>query len=99
MSLGPAPAVSVVVPTIGRPELLRALRSIRAQRTTACIELIVVHDGERGAKLPPEIAGVADHVLRTAGRVGGSRARNIGIAAATSDLIALLDDDDEWLPN
>ena len=89
------PSISVVVPTIGRPELLRALRSVRAQRTTAHIELIVVHDGEPGTELPTGAAGLADRVIRTAGRVGGSRARNIGIAAAAGDLVALLDDDDE----
>ena len=96
---GTAPSVSVVVPTIGRPELVRALRSVRAQRTAARVELIVVHDGRPGTELPTEVAGLADQVLRTAGRVGGSRARNLGIAAATGDVVALLDDDDEWLPN
>jgi glycosyltransferase involved in cell wall biosynthesis len=96
---GAAPSVSVVVPTIGRPELLRALRSARAQRTAARIELILVHDGKPGTELPTEVADLADRVLRTAGRIGGAHARNMGIAAATGDLLALLDDDDEWLPN
>ncbi len=31
-------------------------------------------------------------------RVGGAEARNIGIRDARSTWIALLDDDDEWLP-
>lgn len=96
---GTLTSVSVVVPTIGRPELLRALRSVRAQHSGASIELIVVHDGEAGAKLPPQVAGLADRVLRTAGRVGGGHARNLGIASAKHDLVALLDDDDEWLSN
>ncbi len=95
---GRAPSVSVVVPTIGRSELLRALRSVRAQRNTARVELIVVHDGSPGTELPSEVAGLADLVLRTSGRVGPARARNLGIAEATGDLVALLDDDDEWLP-
>jgi glycosyltransferase involved in cell wall biosynthesis len=96
---GPAPTVSVVVPTIGRSELVGALRSVRAQRTAARVELIVVHDGLPGTELPTEAAGLADHVVRTSGRVGPARARNLGIAEATGDLIALLDDDDEWLPS
>jgi len=75
------------------------LRSVRAQRCGARIELIVVHDGKPGTELPTEVAGLADHVLRTSGGVGGSRARNLGITAATGDLVALLDDDDEWFPN
>ncbi|MFG1930091.1 glycosyltransferase [Mycobacterium sp. NPDC048908] len=87
------------MPTIGRPELLRALRSARDQRTAARIEIIVIHDGEPGTELPDEVSHLADQVLRTSGRIGGCRARNLGIAAATGDLVALLDDDDEWLPN
>lgn len=93
------PSVSVIVPTIGRPELVRALRSVRAQRTRARIELIVVHDGRPGTDLSAEVADLADRVLRTTGRAGGSRARNMGIGAAAGDLVALLDDDDEWLPD
>jgi glycosyltransferase involved in cell wall biosynthesis len=64
----------------------------------ARIELIVVHDGEPGTELPHEVAELADRVLRTPGRVGGGRARNLGITVATGELIAMLDDDDEWLP-
>lgn len=92
------PEVSVVVPTIGRLELIRALRSVRAQSFVGRIELIVVHDGGLGVDLPDGADELADRVIRTPGRVGGSRARNLGIAAAEGDLVALLDDDDEWLP-
>jgi glycosyltransferase involved in cell wall biosynthesis len=95
----PAPSISAVVPTVGRPELLRALGSVRAQRTAARVELIVVYDGEPGTELPAAAASLADHVIYTEGRVGGSRARNLGIAAASGDMVALLDDDDEWLPH
>jgi glycosyltransferase involved in cell wall biosynthesis len=91
--------VSVVVPTIGRPEMARALRSVRAQTTNTNVELIVVDDSRVGTKLPAEVHNLADRVVRTPGRVGGSRARNIGIQSATNDVVALLDDDDEWLPN
>ncbi len=93
-----SPLVSVVVPTIGRPELIRALCSVRAQRTAARVELIVVHDGKAGSELSSEAEDLADRVLRTTGGVGGSHARNMGIAAAAGELVALLDDDDEWLP-
>lgn len=94
-----APSVSVVIPTIGRLELIRALRSVRAQRTSAQVELIVVHDGGPGTELPAEATELADRVLHTAGRLGPAHARNLGIAEATGDLIALLDDDDEWVPD
>src|SRR5690349_20594494 len=91
-----APSISVVVPTVGRPELLRALRSVRAQCTRSRIEVIVVDDGDPGAELPSGAASLADCVIHTEGRVGGARARNLGIAAASGDMVALLDDDDEW---
>lgn len=93
------PSISAVIPTVGRPELLRAMRSVRAQRTAADIEMIVVYDGKAGTELAAEAAALADRVVYTEGRVGASRARNLGIAAATGDMVALLDDDDEWLPH
>lgn len=93
------PSVSVIVPTIGRPELLRALESARTQITKASLEIVVVHDGAVGEELPDQASDVADRIIRTTGRVGGSRARNIGIESADGDVVALLDDDDEWLPN
>lgn len=91
--------MSVVVPTVGRPELARALRSVRAQRTTVPVELIVVNDGGPGTELPGDVLDLADTVLRTSGRRGAPHARNMGIAAAAGEVVALLDDDDEWLPD
>jgi len=93
-----APTISVVVPTLGRPALIRALQSVRTQRSQASAEVIVVFDGGPDTELPDGAADLADHVLFTSGRVGGCRARNLGIAAASGEFVALLDDDDEWLP-
>lgn len=95
---GPFPKISVVVPTIGRPELVRALRSVRAQSSVGNIEIIVVNDAAPGVELDAEAIELADRVVRTPGKVGGSRARNLGIRSATGSYVALLDDDDEWLP-
>jgi glycosyltransferase involved in cell wall biosynthesis len=38
-------------------------------------------------------------VIRTGGNKGVSFARNMGVAAATGDVIAFLDDDDVWFPS
>lgn len=90
-----AVSVSVVIPTTGRPELDRAIRSARAQ--DAEVEIVVVYDGDPGIFDPGSVSG-ADTVIVTGGRVGGSQARNLGISAARGRFVALLDDDDEWLP-
>lgn len=90
--------VSVIVPTVGRLELARALQSVRGQETEARLEIIVVNDGAPGIDIPADVCRLADRVVRTSGRTGGSNARNMGMDAATGDFIAFIDDDDEWLP-
>jgi glycosyltransferase involved in cell wall biosynthesis len=94
------PDVSVVIPTLGRPDLvIRAVRSALAQ-THDDIEVIVVIDGPdpetRGA-----LALIDDPRLRVVGlpeRGGAPNARNAGIDHARAPWTAMLDDDDEWLP-
>jgi glycosyltransferase involved in cell wall biosynthesis len=94
-------AVSAVIPTVGRPErLARAVRSVLAQ-TRPVAEVVVVHDGADAADLAA-LSRIDDRRIRvlTTSRPGRGpgHARNTGIAAATGDWIALLDDDDEWSP-
>ena len=101
MSASVYPSVSVVVPTRDRPLLLRrALGGILAQRYPGDIECVVVFD-QSEVSLP-----VIDAAHRGRVRVlvndrspGLAGARNTGALAATGDLIAFCDDDDEWLPN
>lgn len=98
---GPAPQVSVVIPTRNRPELLlqRAVRTALAQ-TLRDIEVIVVVDGPDAATAQA-LATVRDPRLRVvalAENVGPSEARNVGVRRARGEWVALLDDDDEWAP-
>lgn len=89
--------VSVVVPTHGRPELLkRALASIAAQ-TLPAAEVIVVDDLGDAAGVAAA-AAVRYLALPPSDNSGASRSRNAGAAAATGDVLAFLDDDDEWMP-
>ena len=94
------PDVSVVIPTLNRPDLaVRAVRSALAQ-THAALEVIVVVDGPDPAT-EAALAQVADPRLRVlvlAERGKAPNARNQGALAATGRWTALLDDDDEWLP-
>jgi len=93
-------SVTAVVPTRDRPELLRAaIAAILGQQYPGDIEVIVVHDQ---SEVDDSIA-VADprrsvRVISNARSPGLAGARNTGILAATGDLVAFCDDDDEWLP-
>lgn len=96
---GFSPAVTAVVPTHARPELmLRAVQSILDQDYAGVIEVIVVFDACE--LLLPDVDVPERRVLRgiTNQRVRGlAGARNSGIVAASHDFIAFLDDDDAWL--
>jgi glycosyltransferase involved in cell wall biosynthesis len=98
----PNPFISVVIPTRNRSSLLlRAVRSALEQ-TLGEVEVIVVIDGEEGSQSGDAVARLADCRVRCIAlreQVGGAEARNIGIRNARSAWIALLDDDDEWLPS
>jgi glycosyltransferase involved in cell wall biosynthesis len=94
------PLVSVVIPTLGRPNLVcRAVRTVLDQ-TVRDIEVIVVIDGE-DPRTRAALGAIRDERLRViahASNLGAGAARDTGAEAATCDWIALLDDDDEWLP-
>lgn len=87
--------VSVVIPTLGRDALSRAVRSA-VEQLPAPLEVIVVDDSGDGVPLP--VTGGLVRTIRTEGRRGPSAARNAGMSAARGDFVALLDDDDEYLP-
>jgi glycosyltransferase involved in cell wall biosynthesis len=92
--------VSVIIPSLNRPQLVSlAVRSALAQ-TMELIEVIVVIDGLDPATVEA-LKLIADPRLiikELATNIGPAGARNIGIKAATGTWIAFLDDDDEWLP-
>lgn len=90
--------VSVVIPTVGRPELERAVRSAKKQLGVSVEILIVVDRSEEVIELPEAVLEMASTVLWTGGGRGGSAARNEGVKAASGTWVAFLDDDDEWLP-
>jgi glycosyltransferase involved in cell wall biosynthesis len=91
-------SISAVVPTRGRgAHLLPALRSALAELPDGG-ELLVVHDrraGEAALERPLDDPRVV--VVEAAGP-GVSAARNTGLDRARGELVALLDDDDLWLP-
>ena len=89
------PLVSVIVPVFGGERFLGdGLDTVLAQ-TYPRIETIVVDDGspDRSAEIAAAREGV--RVLREPHR-GVAAARNAGLSAARGELIAFLDQDDEW---
>ncbi|PSK98355.1 UDP-N-acetylglucosamine transferase subunit ALG13 [Murinocardiopsis flavida] len=100
-SFGPPwPEVTVVVPTRGRPDLLRtALRGITVQDYPGRITTLVVHDHEEpDHTLSDDNGDRPVLVLRNTLSPGLAGARNTGVLAADTELVAFCDDDDEWLP-
>ena len=96
------PLVSVVLPTRGRPELLRrALDGVVGQTYPGPIECVVVHDQEQAdttltaSSAPDRTVAVTvnDHAPGLAG------ARNAGRVHTTGRFIASCDDDDWWHPH
>ena len=85
---------SVIIPTKNRPQFLaQAVASVLAQDYPVS-DVIVVDDGhgaaETLASLPASV-----QVLDNQGR-GPVAARRLGVATASADCIAFLDDDDYW---
>jgi glycosyltransferase involved in cell wall biosynthesis len=96
------PAVTVVVPTRGRPELVRlAVESIVAQRYAGRIDCFVVHDQEPPNLSLEELCTNDRRVTAIAndGHPGLAGSRNAGLQRVTTDIIASCDDDDSWLPD
>ena len=96
------PLVSVVLPTRNRPgRLPRAISSVLAQ-TYRRIEVLVIDDASTTpAEEVIDGAGRADsrvHVIRLDRQVGASAARNEAFRRAAGDVIAFIDDDDQWKP-
>ncbi|MFC0005284.1 glycosyltransferase family 2 protein [Micromonospora siamensis] len=95
------PSVSVVVPTRDRPELLRAaVAAILAQEHPGEVEVVVVYDQSEPDRSLTELSrpGRTVQVITNGRTAGLAGARNSGVLAATGELVAFCDDDDEWLP-
>ncbi|WP_456409218.1 glycosyltransferase family 2 protein [Caldithrix abyssi] len=90
--------ISVIIPVYNRPQMVkRAIESVLAQ-TEAAHEILVINDGSTDET--PRILekfGTRITVVNQAHK-GVSAARNTGIRLARGEWIALLDSDDEWLP-
>jgi glycosyltransferase involved in cell wall biosynthesis len=101
LGAGDAPLVTVVIPTRGRPDLLKeTLATITAQDYAGPMEIIVVHDREEVDPTLAELSVASREIVsmvntRTGGLCG---ARNTGVLASHGAFVASCDDDDLWYP-
>lgn len=106
MSDGELHSVSVVIPSRdGRDTLLRALDSLlpNAQFINEVLMVYSNSPAEYREFCERVVPRYADHftvsLLDSGAASNGAIARNTGIQAATGNYLALLDDDDEWMPD
>jgi len=95
--------ISAIIPVRNRATVIdRALDSVAAQKVPVN-EVVVVDDcssddtPERVLARSHDLPGL--RLIRNQQRGGAPRARNLAAAAATGELLAFLDSDDEWLPD
>lgn len=97
------PLVSVIIPTARRkPAALQRAISSAIEQTYPILEVILVDDNTE-SELSLDIEATFKNVpkvryIKNIGSHGACAARNVGISCANGELIAFLDDDDEWLP-
>ena len=97
----PTPSVVTIVATRDRPELLReTLAAIDAQDYEGMITTIVVFDQTEPDMTLAVSEGSRKVIVVPNARVQGLQgARNTGLQATESDLVAFCDDDDVWAPS
>ncbi len=90
---------SIIIPTIGRSSLNKAIKSVTSQQfDTNQFELIVVNDSGEHLKEVYCQNGIRTQIINT-NRRERSVARNSGAALARGKFLLFLDDDDWLLPN
>ncbi|NQW15883.1 MAG: glycosyltransferase family 2 protein [Chloroflexi bacterium] len=100
MSQDRMPLVSVIIPTHDRPVRLRRAIQSAIEQTYTNLEIIVIDDASESS--PQNVISELDDrrisLLQLETNSGASAARNAGIARATGEYLAFLDDDDRWAP-
>ena len=94
------PKVSVIIPTYNRTDYLKTTLENLQKQTFRDFEVIVVDDGTPGEAnklVCSNFNNVRYHRIANSG--GPMRPRNTGFKLAESQYIALVDDDDLWLPD
>lgn len=96
----PVPRISVIIRTLGRPELAQAVESVCMQTIAAtrhALEIVLVNAAN--TVLPSfDLQGIVMREARAGRPLNRPEAANVGLEAATGDYICFLDDDDWFHP-
>jgi glycosyltransferase involved in cell wall biosynthesis len=96
------PAVSVIIPTLARPErapgLMRAIQNITSQQGVRGLPIVVVNGPYAAAEIRQSLSRRHDLRLITRAEPGLPQALSAGRAAVETPYFSVLDDDDELLP-
>lgn len=90
--------VSVIIPTVGRDALRKAVVSVLTQEGCEPTPIVVLDAPDRREEVEALLEGLR-YELHVTDKQGASVARNVGLDAATGEYIGYLDDDDFWLPH
>lgn len=99
-SMSAPPSIGVVIPVHqGAQTIVRAIRSV--QRQTLPVASIFVVDDHSTDRTQEAVEAIHDDriVYLRGSRRGAGHARNVGVGASNSEVIAFLDADDVWYPN
>lgn len=94
------PVVSVIIPTFGRPSLLRGAIYSVLNSTDLDLEILVIDDNRKNdfkiktKEVVSEFDSRVVKYLENERSMGGCGARNTGLINANSEFVAFLDDDD-----
>src|SRR5690606_3269747 len=96
---------SLIIPMYNSEQtIVKCLDSVKAQSWTGKFEILIVNDGSTDQSA----GAVQEYMARNPGlditlihqhNQGVSKARNVAMERTKGDFIALLDADDEWLPD
>lgn len=96
--MSPAPLVSAIIPTFNRAAYVALAIDSALAQTWPNVEVVVCDDGSTDNTT--EVLAQYGNRIRVVSQTnqGLSAARNTAIKASSGEFLALLDDDDEWLP-
>ncbi len=89
-----------MIPSKDRADsVMRAIKSIINQNTDLKIEIILVDDGSCDYTSKKVSVLFPETVIVKTENAGPGKARNLGVQAASSDVVMFLDSDDIWFPD